>query len=123
MKYIKYYEGNTEKVLIIENEVEVAKDFFDEIKEITHSIPSLLTGVFYRRTDEILQAINNANIIALQSMFIQPEQVDKFMKLFYSLKERKKVIIKLREKDKIRLTSNPLYIANSQKHEIVFIYE
>ena len=122
MKYIKYFEELSHRVLIMENETEVDKDFYNEIWHLTGIKPDIITAVAYKMRDEVGIAINNADTIAFQSLFTSTEQIDKFMKLF-SMLPHKKVIIKMRRKDMIKLESNPLFETNKLRHEIIFIYE
>ncbi len=127
MVYLNCFEKfDFKKVLIMENDSEVDENFVIEIRNITGSEPKIFTGVnLIARTERgfnsLMKEIAESSVIAFETEFAIPEQIEKFMKIFASLVDSKEIIVKTDPKNVSILEGNPLYSVVCSKHKIVFI--
>lgn len=107
--------------LILENQDKVYSKFRDIVKEMTNTVPAVITMLKERDLSWVVRSIKSATTIAFNSQLQDTEQIDKFMALFASL-PKKNLIISCYEHDKSKLTKHPLFEKNKNLHNIQFIH-
>lgn len=108
------------EVLVIENQHHVGSSLIEGVQKITDCKPRFITLMKEKDQEWVLKCIKKAKTIAFESMFQDTEQLDEFMYLFTKL-PRKRIIIKVPDCRKHKLTDHPLYVDNSAYHEIIFL--
>ncbi len=106
------------KLLILENDVSLEKNFISELRKHTPEEPFILNALLLREKETLSKYINKAEKIAFKSSFVHTEQLNMIMVLFNKL-SKKMVFIKTDNRE--ILESHPLYKENSNKHEIIYI--
>jgi hypothetical protein len=108
------------EVLVLENQHNVGSNLIEAVQKITGCKPQFITLMKEKDQEWVLKCIKKAKTIAFESIFQDTDQLDGFM-YFFSKLPRKRIIIKVADYHKHKLTDHPLYADNSKFHEIIFL--